>query len=71
VKIVPFLRDENPQTRIMAAESLAALEAVAALPAIEAALKNPPKDEREQGFYKAAIGRAIEHLRKVKKSGDK
>jgi tetratricopeptide (TPR) repeat protein len=70
-KIVPFLRADDPKTRIMAAESLAVLEAVAALPEIEAALKNLPKDERGQGFYKAAVGRAIENLRKVKKSGDK
>ncbi len=47
------------------------LDAVAALPKIEAALKKLPKDEREQGFYKTAVGRAIENLRKVKKSGDK
>jgi tetratricopeptide (TPR) repeat protein len=70
-KIAPLLRDDDPKTRIMAAESLAVLEAVAALPQLEAALKNLPRDERERGFYKAAMGRAIEDLRKVKKAGNK
>jgi len=70
-KIAPFLGADDPKTRIMAAESLTALGAVAALPELEAALKNLPKDEREHGFYKVALGRAIENLRKVKKAGNK
>ena len=70
-EIAPFLRDDNPMTRLMAAESLAVLEAVAALPELEAALRNLPKDEREHDFYKAALGRAIENLRKVKKGENK
>lgn len=70
-KIAGYLRHADPKNRIVAAESLALLEAVAALPEMEATLKNLPKNEREHDFYKAALGRAIEQLRKVSKSGNK
>jgi HEAT repeat protein len=65
-KIVPFLRDDKPGTRIVAAESLARLRAVSALPQLEAALENLPDEKREQAFYQAAIRRAIGTLRQTR-----
>jgi HEAT repeat protein len=69
--IVPLLRDDDPKVRITAAGSLARLRAVFALPQIQAALENLPKDRARQEFYKAALGRAIAELKKLKEKGDK
>jgi tetratricopeptide (TPR) repeat protein len=70
-RIVRFLRDEKPSTRIVAAESLARLRAASALPQLEAALENLPKEEREQEFYKAAVRRAIGALKQAKEGPQK
>jgi hypothetical protein len=68
-KIVPFLRDETPFTRIAAAESLANLGAVNAIPEVEAALKHLPKDPEEHEFYKINIGMSLGRLHNLKKAG--
>jgi tetratricopeptide (TPR) repeat protein len=70
-KIAPLLRDEDPKLRMMAAESLARLRAVSALPQIEAALKNVPKAERERELYGAALGQAIARLKEIKEGTKK
>jgi hypothetical protein len=70
-KIVPLLRDGDPKVRIMAAESLARLRAVSALPQVEAAAKHLPAAEQERGFYQAAFRRALAVLHDVKNAGGK
>ena len=57
------------QLRIAAADSLAKLGHIAAMPEIEAALKDLPKDEKEQEFYKINIGMALGRLQSLKKAG--
>ncbi len=57
--IAPYLRDVDPMTRIMAAESLARLNAISFLPNIQAAKANLPVDISERGFYEASFDRAI------------
>jgi hypothetical protein len=47
------------------------LRAVSALPRLEEALKNLPKDEEQQDFYKAALRRAIAELKRARDKGKK
>jgi tetratricopeptide (TPR) repeat protein len=65
-RIVPFLSDADSKMRIMAAESLAQLGSIEAIPQIEAALKNLPKEERERGFYASSFDRALQQLKQIK-----
>lgn len=67
-KIVPLLRDDDMNRRIVAADALARLGAVSALPQLEEALQNLPGDARKQEFYKAAIGNVIDTLKKDKEN---
>lgn len=57
--IAPYLRDADPTTRIMAAESLARLKAISFLPNIETAKASVPVDMSERDFYEASFDRAI------------
>lgn len=59
VSIAPYLRDADPTTRIMAAESLARLKAISYLPNIETAKASVPVDVSERDFYEASFDRAI------------
>jgi len=68
-KIAAFLRDDDPKLRITAAECLARLRAVSALPQLQAALQNLPKDKEQQKDYKAALNRAIAILKHAKAKG--
>jgi HEAT repeat protein len=65
-KISVFLHDDDPQVRIMSAESLVSLRAVSALPQLEAALQVLPKESKQQESYQAALNRAVGELKNVR-----
>jgi tetratricopeptide (TPR) repeat protein len=68
-KVAAFLRDDDPTLRITAAECLARLRAVSALPQLQAALQNLPKDKEQQENYKATLNRVIAVLKEAKAKG--
>jgi HEAT repeat protein len=66
-KIIPLLQDEQPNVRIMAANSVARLRCVTALPELEAALKNLPDQQADS--YQVAIRRGIAELKQPPETG--
>ena len=63
--IVPYLKADDTNIRIIAAQSLAKLKAVSALPHLKAALDKLPEDRRDREFYQASLRKAIATLEKL------
>jgi HEAT repeat protein len=70
-KMVPLLQDEDYKVRYLTAQCLARLRAVSAIPQIEAALKNLPKEESNQGIYRAILEGALDVLNDAQKAEEK
>jgi tetratricopeptide (TPR) repeat protein len=69
--IAKLLGSDDHRVRIVAAQCLARLGAVATLPQVENALKNLPKDEGQKEAYETALRSAIAELMKAKEKGEK
>lgn len=69
-KIQTFLKDKNINTQMTAADCLAQLKAVSAIPQIESALANLPNDKNKE-FYAKSIQNSIDALKFIQKQNDK